>query len=498
MTENTKSYREIVKATLIFGGVKVIQIIITIIRSKFIAVLLGPTGMGISGLLTTTINLIGTVSNFGLGTSAVKNVAEANATGNRLRVSTTIIILRRLIWITGTLGTLFVLFFSPILSRLAFGNSNYTIAFIWISVSLLFNQLSNGQMVLLQGLQKLQYLAKANLSGNIIGLLLTVPLYYFWGINGIVPAIVLVSIISLARSWYFSRKIHIEPVYVSRARTIVEGRKMLTMGFMLSLSGLISMGASYVIRIQISKTGGISDVGLYTAGFAIINTYVGLIFTAMSTDYYPRLSAVAHSNELYNKLINQQSEIAILILAPIIVIFMVFIQWLVILLYSNKFLLINEMIHWAALGMLFKAASWTIGFLFLAKGNSKLFFWSELIANIYILGLNILGYGMIGLTGLGISFLVSYILFLTQVYILGNTKYKFRFNHAFIRIFITQLSLVILSMLSFYFLKKPYTYFVGSVIIIISMLYSLKELHQRIDLYKVISKMGFSRFITKK
>lgn len=489
MFRDKYSYRQIAKATAIFGGVKIFQIIISIIRSKIIAVLLGPTGMGISGLLTSTINLIGTVSNLGLGTSSVKNVAEANATGNNVRISMIIIILRKWVWITGTLGTLFTLVFSPWLSLLTFGNRDYTIAFVWISVSLLFNQLSNGQMVVLQGMRKLQYLAKANLTGSILGLVLTLPLYYFWGIEGIVPAIIVTSIISLARSWYYARKVPIERIRVSRARTIIEGKKMLIMGFMLSLSSLISLGASYIIRIYISNTGGIAQVGLYTAGFAIINTYVGLIFTAMATDYYPRLSALAHSNELSKQLINQQSEISVLILAPIISVFIVFIQWIVVLLYSSKFAAINEMIHWAALGMLFKAASWSIGFLFLAKGHSKLFFWSELIANIYILVFNLLGYKILGLTGLGVSFLFSYILYLVQVYVIGHHKYLFSFNIEFLRIFIIQLLLAISCMLSFYFITSPFNYLVGSLIVAISILYSLKELNARINLSSKIMKI---------
>ena len=111
---------------------------------------------------------------------------------------------------------------------------------------------------------------------------------------------------------------------------------MLKMGLMLSLSGLISTGASYIVRVFISKTGSLDDVGLYNAGFAIIGTYVGLVFTAMSTDYYPRLSGVAHDNDKANLLINQQAEIAILIIAPILTVFIIFINWAVILLYSRE------------------------------------------------------------------------------------------------------------------------------------------------------------------
>jgi O-antigen/teichoic acid export membrane protein len=474
------------KATSLFGGVQVFNIIISIIRSKFIAVLLGPAGMGIAGLLNSTIGLMKGLTEFGLGMSAVRNIAAANETGNETRIATVVTVMRRLVWITGILGTLATLVLSPWLSQLTFGNHHYTIAFIWLSGTLLFAQLSNGQMVLLQGMRKLNYLAKANVYGSALGLLITIPLYYKLGVDGIVPGIIIASVLSLLLSWFFSRKIVLPSVKVTREVTVEEGKGMLTMGFMISLSGLITLGASYIVRIFINHHGGISDVGLYNAGFAIISTYVGLIFTAMGTDYYPRLSAVAHSNVLCKTTINQQAEIAILIIAPIILVFVVFIRWVVVLLYSYKFVAVNDMILWASLGMLFKAASWAIAFILLAKGASKLFFWNELLVNVYVLGLNIAGYYWMGLTGLGISFLIGYVLYFIQVFIVSKIKYTFAFDKVFIRIFATQLGLAVGCFLVVKLLPTHVAYGVGSGLILVSVWYSWKELDKRMDLRMMV------------
>jgi len=206
MSEQQSSYRQIMKATSLFGGVQVFQIIIQIIRSKFVAVLLGPAGMGIVGLLTSTLGLMGGLTNFGLGTSAVKNIAEANGTMNEKRIATVVTVMRRLVWITGLLGMIVTLILSPWLSQLTFGNKNYTLAFIWLSITLLFNQLSSGQLVLLQGMRKLQYLAKANLYGSVLGLIITVPLYYKLGIDGIVPVLIITSITTMLLSWFFPER----------------------------------------------------------------------------------------------------------------------------------------------------------------------------------------------------------------------------------------------------------------------------------------------------
>ena len=482
MNEKHSSYRQIMKATSIFGGVQVYNIIISVIRSKFIAILLGPEGMGISGLLTSTTDLVTKFSNLGLSTSAVRNVAAANTTGNSERISIVVSVLRRLVWFTGILGTVITLVLAPWLSELTFGNRDYTLAFILISVTLLLAQINAGQLVVLQGMRKLKYLANANIAGNTFALLTAVPVYYFWGIDGIVPAIILGALFKLFFSWHYSSRVNIPSIHINRSSLLSEGGDMIRMGFFLSLSAMMAMGTSYIVRIFISHEGGVEQVGLYTAGFAIINTYVGMVFNAMSTDYFPRLSGIAHDPVKSRDTINQQAVIALLIIAPILTVFLIFIYFVTILLYSQKFIPVNTMIHWAALGIFFKAASWPISYFIIAKGHTKLYFYSELAAKLYFMGLNIAGYLWKGLEGLGISFFVGYVIYLIHVTILSHSKYGFTFEKAFYKIFGIQFFLGLLCFTISRFLVSPYVYLFGTVIILISSYYSFKELNKRLSI----------------
>jgi len=432
--------------------------------------------------------LIASITNFGLGTSAVKNIAEANIIGNEQKISTVVTIIRRLVWFTGLIGAFITAAISHWLSILSFGNSDYTWSFVWIATTLLINQLSSGQMVIIQGMRKLHYLAKANLYGAVVGLIITIPIYYKFKTDGIVPVIIITSIVTLFFSWYFSQKIKIKSVYVSKENNLAISKSMLRMGFLISLSGLLNVGTSYLLRIFISQLGTVADVGLYNAGFAIISTYVGLVFNAMGADYYPRLAAIANNRYLTNKTINQQADIALLILAPILLIFIVFINWAIILLYSDQFIPINTMIHWAALGIFFKAVTWAIGFLFLAKGASKVFFWSELTSNIYVLILNIGGYYFFGLVGLGISFFISYIIVFIQVFFIAKIKYQFVFQKSFIVLFSILFMFALLCFIIMQFVIQPYNYISSSVIIIISLIFSYNELDKRIGIKSFIKK----------
>src|SRR5574344_1221660 len=134
MSESTQSsYRSIFKATSLFGGVQIYQILIQIIKSKFIAVLLGPAGVGIMGLFQSGIQLVQQFSSMGLANSAVRDVSEANGSNDIQRIATTVTVVRKLVWITGLLGLIIAACFAPVLSKFSFGNNDYTIPFIILS-----------------------------------------------------------------------------------------------------------------------------------------------------------------------------------------------------------------------------------------------------------------------------------------------------------------------------------------------------------------------------
>lgn len=489
--EQTSSYRSIFKATSLFGGVQVYQILIGIVKSKFIAVLLGPAGMGIQGLYQSTIDLIKSFSAFGLEQSAVRDISEANGSGDQQRVGRTVATVRKLVWLTGLLGFTITLFLSPYLSQLTFGNSDYTWGFVILSSTLLINQLCAGQKVLLQGMRRLKDLAKASAIGSTVGLLVSVPIYYWLGVKGIVPTMVIISLTAMAISWFYSRRVPIREESVTPKQVITNGRSMIKMGLAMSVSSILVTLFAYILRWFIREHGGVDEVGLYTAGFVIMNTYVGMVFSAMGTDYYPRLAAVNKDNNRCREIINQQGEIAILILAPMVISCIIFMPFIIRLIYSESFLPANDFILIAVTGIMFKAVSWVISYAFLAKAESRLFIINETITNIYGITLNIFGYKIGGLTGLGISYASIYLLYLVQVYIIARNRYGFDFTQSFKRVYILQLTLVFSCFVLILTWHSPWVYLPSVAIFITSGIMSVKELDSRIQLLSVIKKRTF-------
>lgn len=454
MAEDKTGYRKLMKASSLFGGVQAIQILINLIRSKLVAVLLGPAGMGVNGLLMSSLTLMTSLTSFGLATSAARNIAAAKGQKDEVKVRKTATILRTTVWGTGLLGTVLTFGFSGLLSESSFGDRSYSWAFKVLAVTLLFNQISAGQGVLMRGMGELKLMAKNSLAGAFIGLILSLPFYYLYGIQGLVPAIFVNAVANLVICSFYSSRINLPKAAITLTELKQEGGDMLKMGIMLSLNWLISLVTAHLARLFVSDMGGLEQVGFYSAGFAIVNSYVGMVFTAMSTDFYPRLSGKAHDDREAGILINQQGEIALLLLGPLLGCFILFMPGIIKLIYSSQFLEIRWMIQWAALGILFKAGSWAMGFLALAKGNSKLYFFNELATNTYLLLFNITGYYLWGLEGLGAAFLLGYTISFIQQAIVNRQVYGFVLDGRFWRVFTVEFSLLALLFIVVFYSDK--------------------------------------------
>lgn len=177
MTSEKESYKQIFKATSVFGGVQVFQILASLLKSKIIALLLGPEGVGIFSLLLNPVNLVSQVTGLGINTSAIRDVAKS--ADNQLELRKTVKTVRSWARIAGFIGVLFLLLFAPWVSRWTFGNEDYAMDFRLLSVVVLFIALGNENDVILKGKRRIQCIAKAGVFSAFIGLIASVPIYYF-------------------------------------------------------------------------------------------------------------------------------------------------------------------------------------------------------------------------------------------------------------------------------------------------------------------------------
>jgi O-antigen/teichoic acid export membrane protein len=438
MPDSKSNYKETLKNTTIFGGVQVINIIISLIRGKFVSILLGPIGMGINSLFNSTLNLIKTISGLGLGLSSVRAISESYETKDNDKISRIITIINKLFILTAFIGGLVTLIFSPLLSIWTFGNKDYMWSFIWLSIVVFLSLLSNGQNTILRGMRKITFLVKSTLFGSILGLLTSIPLYYLYGNNGIVPAMVISSITMVLLSFYYSKKIKVKPIILSYKEIYKESTEMVKMGIVLVLAIFIGNLTKFGINVFIGYNGSIGDVGLYAAAIAISSQYIGFILTAISADYFPRLTAVNRNTFKVNKIVNEQIEIVVLLATPLLIIMIFTSPILIKLLLSSEFNVITDFIRFVAIGSFFQVTSYSIGYISFAKNDKYYYLLLEGgLSNLLNFTFSIVSYYFWGLTGLGISFLAIYGIYFFVIVFFTQKKYNFKLTKNTIKLIVT-------------------------------------------------------------
>ena len=239
-----------------------------------------------------------------------------------------------------------------------------------------------------------------------MSLVVAVPIYLIAGISGVIPVITLTAIANLAATARFSLKLFPLQWRGSR-RALGEGMAMVRLGVAFIMSGIFGSGAEMMIRAFLNTTAGLDAVGLYNAGYVLTVTYAGMVFTAMETDYFPRLSAVNHDTLAVNTLANRQIEVTLLVIAPMLALIVTALPWLIPLLYSGQFTPVTAMAQVAVMGMYPRAMMLPIAYITLAKSHSKAYLAIEGVSAAVLVLATAACFDRWGLTGAGAAILIG-------------------------------------------------------------------------------------------
>lgn len=475
---NKNSYRSIFKWTAVFGGLQVFQILISLIRGKFVALLLGPMGMGISSLFTTSLNTIVKFSSLGLNLAIVKDVAEKSESGNGL--GTLIGASLHIVKLTALAGALVCALASPLISRFTFGTTDYWWQFILLSVAVYLTVSYSGKLSVLQGLHQVKRMSRASLVGAATGLVAGVPIYYFWGNKGIVPAIVVLAVTMYVFYEYNLRKTFSTSGFRFKWRehkAIVKG--LIGFGLIFAAGDIASTFTNYIVNICIRHLGGLDSVGLFQAANSITNQYSAAIFAAMSLDYFPRLSAAASDNRKMSRIVSRQSETVSLMIAPMTLLLILTAPLIIKLLLTSAFNPVLELIRLLGVGILFRGLQFPLGYIVFAKDNRELFIWLEIvISNFLTIGMTLLFFHLFGLNGIGYAVIGEAVIVLILYAAVNNHYYGFRIEREVMREYAIAIVFTFLCFSSSYIPENAVSYSLMSVFTIASITYSVLRLRK--------------------
>jgi enterobacterial common antigen flippase len=413
-----EGYAQILRSTALIGGSSAINVAIGIARTKAMALFLGPAGLGLLGLFGSVADVVQNLAGMGIQTSGVRQIAEAVGTGEAIRISRTVTVLRRVAVLFGALGgALLVLFARPI-SQLTFGDTSQTAGVALMAIVVFLREVSAGQGALIQGMRRIGDLARISVLGALFGLLTGVPLVYWLRDDGVVPSLISAAAVSGLTSWWYSRRVVVAPVDLTLGDMRREASDLLRLGFAFMSSGLLTTGAAYAVRIIVVRVAGFEAAGLYQSAWALGGLYVGFILQAMGTDFYPRLTAVAKDHPRCNELVNQQALVSMLLAGPGVIATLTFAPLVIALFYSAKFAAAVGVLRWLSMGMMLRVIAWPMGFIVVAKGEQKIFVWTEIAATAVHVGLAWLLVRQFGLAGAGMAFFGLYVWHGTLIYVI--------------------------------------------------------------------------------
>lgn len=410
------------------GGAAGINLLLSMLRVKFAAVLIGTTGVGLISSFSALQGLVGTLAGLGIQSSAVREIAAAVGKGDEQAIGRAVLALRRICWLTGLVGMAAMLLLAPLLSQLTFGHRDYTLDIAALGIIILFGNLSGGQMALIQGMRRIGDMARANIVGAAAGTVAAIGFYVALGLRGIIPTLVALSAIQLALSFHFAHRVPVPKVSLTWLQTFGEAGVMVRLGLVMMWNGLMGSAVAYLTVMLITQYDGIQAVGLYSAAFALSGMFVTFVLGAMGADYYPRLTGVASDKPAMVRMVNEQTEIGLLLALPGLLATMALAPWILQIFYTREFLGAVELLQWFILGCLGRVISWPLGFVMLALGKGRWFLLTETSFNLLHIALVALGLKMYGIEGVAVAFVAMYVGYITAVYLVSRRLIGFHWS----------------------------------------------------------------------
>jgi antigen flippase len=394
--------KDILKSTVIVGGGSLVTVLTGVVRGKVISLAVGPAGIGLQGLLGSTMRTTTAVAGMGMQTSGVREVARLRGEHNTDELGHTLRAIRLATLALGGFAALvLVLFHRPLGSQLLDDSDlGWTLAVVGFGVlAQVYYAVYDSY---LRGFRRVALLTKANIIANLLATGAAISFVLLLGDDGIAWAIVSQPISMLAIAAIAGRDFRLHLVPANRDRTRAAFKRVVRMGVVLAATSFITTGVQLTARVLVAHWGSLDDVGYFQGAWAVSVLYLGFVLGSMSLDYYPRLAEMGANSTALTQMINEQAKVSFLLAGPALLGLLAFSSQVVTLLYSSKFGATVQILRWQLLGDVLKIGSWTLSYMVLAQGRPRVYFMTELswnVAYLAVLAALLPHFGVVTATG---------------------------------------------------------------------------------------------------
>lgn len=428
MTQKS-SYRQILKSSAIIGGSSVVNVVVSLLRIKIIAVLLGPTGIGLISLLQNLMATGSQISALGLNNAGTRQIAEANGNNEQGRLDAA---RHALFWGTIVLsviggGTLWLL--REVLAERVLNDPTMAFSVGCLGLGVALTIVAGSQSAILAGMRRIGDIAQSQITTALFSTLLGVAAIGFLSERGLVLYILSIPFVSFVVSSIFVARIPKESsCRPSLAALAEQWNIMVRVGAAFMIAGLAGTLGQLMVRALVQRELGSEHLGYFQAAWSISMTYLGFVLGAMATDYYPRLTAAIQDRENAIGLVNEQTEVALLLAGPILLSLLGLAPWVISILYSVEFRPATSILRWQLLGDVLKVVSWPMSFVVIAYGKAILFMVSEIVVMTIFVFCTWILLPFLKLEATGVAFLVLYLAYVPMMYFILRRLMTFHWD----------------------------------------------------------------------
>lgn len=403
------AHRSILKATAVIGGASAVNILIGLARNKLAALMLGPVGIGSIGLLLNIVLTAANLGGLGVAMASVRTLASATGADGGGEARRALTLLTISLAITGAVATW--LLRAPI-ARYTLSDATEAWRVGWLAPAVALTIWSGAQLALLNGLGRLAAVARVQVVGAALGTALGLAALALWGADGVLGYVIAAPVGMVIAGWTCTSRLPriARPVAPSavRANMVAYVRLGIPMMF-----GAITLpfGLLAIRALTADHLGGVA-LGQFTAAWTLSVTYVSFVLAAMSTDYFPKLSAIADDHAAATRLVNDHAQVALLLSLPVMLAVQAIAPWLITLLYSDSFTGAVTMLRWQIAGDVVKIISWPLAFVLLAQQRGIAYWLVESSIVLALVSSSFVLIPRFGIAGIGASYLIGYIVYL--------------------------------------------------------------------------------------
>jgi len=393
-----------VLAMLLAGGARAGATGLAVLRTKLVALLLGPEGVGLMGLYASLQEIGAQAADGGLSHSAVREVARTR--GDPVALAH---LRRALAWAVLALGAVAAAALWTWRGEIAFaltGSGEHAAAFGLLGAGVAAMMVWRWQQAVLAGFQSVADLARLTLTAAAIATAGGLAAIWQMGTEGVVWAVLLGPVAGAALGAAALARLPRTRVAPDLAAIWRAWRGLFGLGAGLMVSALAVLVTPMVLRVWLSHDAGLEAAGLYHAALIVAMHATGLLMAAVGMDYYPRISA-AIGTKAASGIAEAQIRLHLRVGAPVLILLTAGASWVMVLLYAAPFAVAAGLMQMLLLATLLRLVAVPVELCLTASGRSGLILRLQLLHQGLALGLGLAAWPWLGLWGLGLGAVIG-------------------------------------------------------------------------------------------